>query len=720
LQYFLASLNRWQNFSSLIVFDFPNWFTVTSGDSSKLDPLKAYSMETVEEAKRRIEELRTEIGEHDRRYYLEAAPSISDERYDTLYRELRDLEEEFPELVTPDSPTQRVGGGPLESFRQVAHRTPMLSLDNTYSEAEVADFFRRIERLLPGKTIDAVIEPKVDGVAISLLYRHGILEYAATRGNGVVGDDVTANIRTVRAVPLRLRGIAPEEVELRGEVFLPKKVFAALNVEREQAGEQLFANPRNTAAGSLKQLDPALVAKRKLSAIFYGFGLLAGEEVSTHQQALKRLKSWGLPTHEEIWTAQSVDKVIEAIQVLGRKRHDYSFEIDGAVVKVDRYDLREQLGYTSKAPRWAMAYKYQAERAETRVRSIEVQVGRSGKLTPVANLDAVLVSGTTVSRATLHNGEEIRRKDIREGDLVVIEKSGEIIPAVVEVLKERRTGQEKRFEMPSRCPSCGEPVIRFAGQVDVRCTNVECPEQLKRRLEHFAHKGALDIEGLGEMMVEQLVAKGLVKRVDHIYELDETKLSQLDRMGKKSISNLLNGIAASKKQPLWRLIFGLGILHVGSTAARELAGHFKTLEALQGAALEELTRVPNTGDVVGTSIRDWFQNSDNIALIDALKQHGLNFGAADEDESKSDTLRGTSWVITGTLRESREFYEELIRRNGGRVTGSVSKKTNYLLFGEDAGSKLEKARQLGVKMVDEGRFRQLVGDDKEVSSGKMP
>jgi len=403
-----------------------------------------------------------------------------------------------------------------------------------------------------------------------------------------------------------------------------------------------------------------------------------------------------------------VGEVIAAIQTLGRMRHDFQFEIDGAVVKVDRYDLRGQLGYTSKAPRWAMAYKYQGERAETRMRSIEVQVGRSGKLTPVANLDPVFVSGTTVSRATLHNGDEIRRKDVREGDIVVIEKSGEIIPAVVEVLKDRRTGHEKPFEMPSRCPSCGEPVTQLAGQVDVRCTNVECPEQVKRRLEHFAHKGALDIEGLGQMMVEQLVERGLVKRVDQIYELDEAKLSRLDRMGKKSIANLLNGIEASKKAPLWRLIFGLGILHIGSTAARELADHFKSLEALQGASLEELTRVPNTGEVVATSIRDWFQNPDNIALIKALRRHGLNFGEANREEAVSDTLRGTSWVITGTLSESREVFEERIRRNGGRTTSSVSKKTDYLLVGEDAGSKLEKARQLGVKIVNEAEFRQLV------------
>jgi DNA ligase (NAD+) len=662
-----------------------------------------------EEAQRRIEELKAEIAEHDRRYFLEAAPSISDREYDNLYRELRELEGQFPELVKPDSPTQRVGGGPLESFLQVTHRTPMLSLDNTYSQEEVADFFRRLQRLIPGETIDVVIEPKVDGVALSVLYRHGILEYAATRGNGVVGDDVTQNIRTIRAVPLRLRGSVPEEIEVRGEVFLPKKIFAALNAEREESGEPLFANPRNTAAGSLKQLDPNLVAKRRLNAIFYGFGLLTSDDVTTHQQALDRLKKWGLPTHDRIWTAQSVEGVITAIQELGRIREGFAFEMDGAVVKVDRYDLRERLGYTSKAPRWAMAFKYQSERAETRVRSIEVYVGRSGKLTPVANLDPVFVSGSTVSRATLHNGDEIRRKDVREGDLVVIEKSGEIIPAVVEVLKDRRTGDEKPFEMPEKCPSCGQPVVRLPGQVDVRCTNVECPDQVKRRVGHFAHKGALDIEGLGEMMVEQLIEKGLVKRVDHIYELNEEKLGRLDRMGKKSISNLLQGIEASKKQPLWRLLFGLGILHVGATAARELASHFNTLEALQSAPLDELTRVPNTGEVVGASIREWFGNRDNIELVKALKEHGLNFGEDDRKETAGNALRGTAWVITGVLSEAREVFEELIRRNGGRVTSSISKKTSYLLAGEDAGSKLDKARQLGVEIVEEDKFREMIG-----------
>jgi DNA ligase (NAD+) len=667
-------------------------------------------MEKFKQAKHRVEELRSTIADHDRRYYLEAAPTIGDKEYDELYGELRDLEAQYPELATPDSPTARVGGAPLEGFRQVPHKTPMLSLDNTYSETEVADFFRRLQRLIPGEAIDAVIEPKVDGVALSLYYLHGHLEFAATRGNGVVGDDVTQNIRTIRAVPLRLHSPFPDEVEVRGEVFLPKKVFAALNAEREEAGEPLFANPRNTAAGSLKQLDPKLVAERKLAALFYGLGLLVGEEVSTHQEALKHLEGWGLPTHSKIWTAQSVEEVIRAIQLLGEIRHDFPFEIDGAVVKVDRYDFRERVGYTSKAPRWAMAFKYQAERAETRLVSIEIQVGRSGKLTPVANLEPVFISGTTVSRATLHNGEEIRRKDIRVGDIVVIEKSGEIIPAVVNVLKERRSGAEQPFEMPLHCPSCGSRVVRVEGQVDVRCTNVECPEQVKRRLEHFAHRGALDIEGLGQMMVEQLVGNGLVKRVDHIYELDENKLSRLERMGTKSISNLLMGIEASKRQPLWRLIFGLGILHVGATAARELANHFGKMEALENASLTELLRVPNTGEVVAASIGDWFQNPDNIALIKALKRHGLNFGEADRSETKSETLRGTSWVITGTLSRPREIFEELIRQHGGRATGSVSKKTDYLLAGEDAGSKLEKARQLGISVVTEKEFREMTGE----------
>ena len=665
-------------------------------------------MKNLEAARKKVEEVRALIREHDRHYWLEAAPQISDQEYDRLYRELKDLEEEYPQLVTADSPTQRVSGAPLQEFAQITHRTQMLSLDNTYSEAEVVEFFRRMLRLLPGETIRTVIEPKVDGVAISVFYRNGRLQYAATRGNGTVGDDVTQNVRTIRSVPYSLEGAAPDEVEIRGEVYLPKKTFRKLNQEREEAGESLFANPRNAAAGTLKQLDARIAASRGLGVIFYGFGYYSGSELRSHQESLKRLARWGLPSPAKIWTADSPEAVIGAIKALDELRHDLPYETDGAVIKVDDYRQREALGFTSKAPRWAIAFKYQAERAETQLLSIEVQVGRSGKLTPVANLSPVQLSGTTVSRATLHNGEEIKRKDIRVGDYVLIEKSGEIIPAVLEVVLDRRAGNEKRFEMPTKCPSCGHPVVQFPGQIDVRCVNVECPEQVKRRLEHFAHRGAMDIEGLGEAMVAQLVERGLVKRIDHIYDLGEDALAGLERMGKKSIRNLLDAIEASKKQPIWRLIFGLGILHVGATAARELADFFGTLDALRKASVEELQKAPNTGEVVARSIRDWFDNKDNQELIEALRRHGLKFGGGEESSKIDDRLEGTTWVITGTLSEPREALADLIRSHGGRVASSVSGKTDFLLAGEEAGSKLEKARSLNVRVVNEEEFRGLV------------
>lgn len=665
-------------------------------------------MESVSRAKQRVSELRAEIEEHDRRYYIEAAPAISDQEYDRLYRELKDLEARYPELVDPDSPTQRVSGAPLEAFRQIKHRTPMLSLDNTYSEAEITEFYRRVQRLLALERIKTIIEPKVDGVAISLFYRNGSLEYAATRGNGDLGDDVTQNVRTIRGVPVRLKPKVPDEIEVRGEVYLPKSIFRDLNAAREAAGELPFANPRNAAAGSLKQLDARLVAKRKLGIIFYEFGFLSDTGIKAHHQALERLARWGFPTHSRIWNAESAEEVIIALRELDQIRDNFRYETDGAVVKVDDYEQRERLGFTSKAPRWAIAYKYQAERAETRLLSIEVQVGRSGKLTPVANLEPVFVSGTTVARATLHNGEEIKRKDIRIGDIVVIEKSGEIIPAVVEVVTSRRTGSEKIFHMPHTCPSCGKPVSRLEGQIDLRCTNVECPEQVKRRLEHFAHKGAMDIEGLGVAMVAQLVEHGLVRRVDHIYRLRQQDLEGLERMGKKSVENLLRAIESSKSQPFWRLLFGLGILHVGATAARELAEYFGNLDALQNASSESLKKAPNTGEVVAQSIWEWFRHPDNAALIEALRSHGLNFGTKETEQSKSDRLAGSTWVITGTLSEPRETLAELIRSHGGKITNTVSRKTDYVLVGEEAGSKLEKARSLGVTTVSEAEFRKLI------------
>ncbi len=665
------------------------------------------------EAAARVASLRREIEEHNRRYYQEAAPTISDQEYDRLYRELQDLETQFPELAAADSPTRRVGGAPLEEFAQIRHRAPMLSLDNTYSEEEVAAFFVRLEKLLPGQKIETVIEPKVDGVALSLLYENGVLQYAATRGDGTTGDDVTQNVRTIPSVPQRLAGThIPRLLEVRGEVFLPKAQFAALNEERNAAGEPPFANPRNAAAGSLKQLDPAIVARRGLGAIFYGTGALEGADWQTHQQALGALRACGLPIHEKTWIATTLDQVLAAIHELDAVRHGFPFETDGAVIKVDSFAQRDAVGFTAKSPRWAMAYKYKAEQAETRLRDITVQVGRTGVLTPVAELEPVFVSGSTVARATLHNEEEVARKDIRIGDLVVIEKAGEVIPAVVEVRKERRTGTERVFTMPATCPACGGPVVREEGQVAIRCVNTACPAQLKRRLEHFASRGAMDIEGLGEAMVELLVDKELTRDLADIYQLNVAKLASLPRMGVKSIANLLSAIAGSKTRPLWRLIFGLGILHVGVTSARALASHFHLLDALMLATADDLQRIPDVGPVVGPAIAQHFENPGNRAVIERLRAAGLNFGEHDDHTAQpaGGRFAGTTWVLTGTLSEPREAVAEMVRAQGGKVTDSVSKKTTYVLAGEEAGSKLDKAQKLGVRVLDEAEFRAMLAE----------
>jgi len=686
------------------------------------------------EAGVRISVLRQEIERHNRLYYEEATPLISDREYDALYRELQQLEAAFPQFATPDSPTQQVGGKPLEAFAPVRHRTPMLSLDNTYSEEEVTAFFTRLEKWLPGETIAAVIEPKVDGVAISLVYENGELMVAATRGDGTTGDDVTQNVCTIRSVPQRLRpGTYPPLLEVRGEVYLPKARFAALNEARTEAGEVPFANPRNAAAGSLKQLDPAVVASRGLGAIFYGTGVVEGADWTTHRETIAGLAACGLPTHSRMWQAQTVEEVLAAIRELDQLRHDFEFETDGAVIKVDALAQRVAVGFTAKSPRWAMAYKYAAEQAETRLLAIHVQVGRTGVLTPVAELEPVFVSGSTVARATLHNEEEIARKDIRVGDLVVIEKAGEVIPAVVGVRTERRTGAETLFTMPETCPACGSRVARDPEQVAVRCVNSACPAQLKRRLTHFAARGAMDIEGLGEVMVEQLVERGLCRDIADLYRLDAAQLATIPRTGEKSIANLLKAIAESKSRPLWRLIFGLGILHVGATSARALADVYlkaaaevsplaegdlfaipasreTPLDRLMQASEEELQRIPDVGPVVGASIVQHFARPENRATVEQLRAAGLNFGERDEPPTPTEGGRfaGTTWVITGTLSEPREAIAALIRAQGGKVTDSVSKKTSYLLAGEEAGSKREKATKLGVPILDEVAFRALL------------
>jgi DNA ligase (NAD+) len=659
----------------------------------------------------RARELRREIAHHDRLYYEEAAPEITDREYDVLLRELRDLEEAHPELRTPDSPTQRVAGKPLEGFEQVRHRVPMQSLDNTYSLEEADEFMARVERLLPGIKLDWTIEPKVDGVAISLTYQDGLLQLAATRGDGTTGDNVTQNVRTIRSIPLKLEGDVPDLVEIRGEVYLPKKKFAALNTQREKEGEPLFANPRNAAAGSLKLLDASIVARRGLNAVFYGFGAVEGGKApQTQADLLRWLKKIGLPVVPRFWEANDEAGVRKAIAALEKIRHDFAFETDGAVIKLDEFKRREQAGSTSKAPRWAMAYKYEAERARTKLNGITVQVGRMGTLTPVAELEPVQIAGSRVARATLHNEEEIARKDIRIGDWVFVEKAGEVIPAVVGVDLKARTGKEKKFKMPEKCPSCGSKVFREPELTAVRCINPDCPAQIRRRVEHFGARGAMDIEGLGEAMVDQLVTAGLVETLPDIYALRADEVSALERMGEKSTTNLLVAIEGSKGQPLWRLIFGLGIMHVGASVARKLADKFHTLDKIAAASVEELESTEDVGEIVAKEIHDFFRLPHNKKLIESLRKHGLNFGERDKRTAPtSQELAGETWVLTGTLSRPRDEIAELIRRHGGSVSGSVSKNTSYVLAGEEAGSKLDKAKSLGVQVVDEKTFRARIG-----------
>ena len=661
----------------------------------------------------RISELRKTIAHHDRLYYEQAKPEITDREYDALYRELVDLERAQPELVTTDSPTQKVGGRPQGAFAQVRHLVPMQSLDNTYSAEEIGDFVERLQRLLPGEEIPFTIEPKVDGVAICLLYEKSRLVRAATRGDGTTGDEVTRNIRTIGVIPMKLHGKAPDVLEVRGEVYLPKETFARINAERDEQGLPTFANPRNAAAGTLKQLDPNIVAERKLSAVFYGYGEVEPETAlpKRMEEFFGQLKAWGLPVNPRHWLARDAAGVMAAINELGAIRRDFPFETDGAVIKADLIAQHARLGSTSKAPRWAIAYKYEPEQARTRLLDITIQVGRSGVLTPVAELEPVFVAGSTVARATLHNEEEISRKDLRIGDWVLVEKAGDVIPAVVKVLTEDRDGTEKTFRMPDHCPVCNAPVSRVEGEVAVRCANPGCGAQVRRRIEYFASRSSMDIEGLGEAMVTQLVAAGLVNDVADLYALTTDQLLPLERMGEKSVANLLAAISASREQPLWRLLAALGIPHVGVTVARTLASSFGTIDRLAVASVEELCAVEEIGEIMALAIHGWFRDPDVVELLRKIRDAGLNFGERDPMGSAPTAegpLKGTIWVLTGTLSISREEAADMIRAQGGKVSGSVSAKTTYLLAGEEAGSKLDKAQKLGVKILNEEEFRNLL------------
>lgn len=667
-----------------------------------------------QQAKQEIERLSEDLERHNRLYYEEAKPEISDREFDAQLRQLRDLETEFPEFASPNSPTQRVGGAPLEGFSQIEHPVRMMSLDNTYSEEELIDFYKRLQKQLDTEEIPVVIEPKIDGVAVSIVYENRALKYAATRGDGQTGDDITHNIRTIRRLPLTLPETAPASLfEVRGEVFMPNEGFAKLNAEREDIGDAPFANPRNATAGSLKQLDPKIAAKRPLDVIVHGFGKLEGFTFESQNELYDLLRNCGLPAAPKVWSGANLEETLNAVREIDQHRHDLPYETDGAVIKVDAIASQRQLGVTSKAPRWAIAFKFEAEQAETQVHSIHIQVGRTGALTPVANLEPVFVSGSTVSRATLHNQEEIERKDIRVGDFVMIEKAGEIIPAVVRVLTEKRSGSEEPFAMPSTCPACDTPVTRVEGEVKLFCRNPVCPEKVRRQLRHYASRGAMDIEGLGSVMVDQLVDSGLARDIPDLYRLQFDDVIKLERMGQKSVEKLLSGIEASKARSAWRFLFGIGILHVGSTSAQSLMAHFRSIEALANATVEELEEVDDVGTIVAQAISNFFDDPVHQNRMAQLRDLGLPFSATEPDPSEiggetSTTLTDTTWVITGTLSEPRDVFAERIRSAGGKVTGSVSTKTSYLLAGEKAGSKLTKAEKLGVKVLNEAEFNEML------------
>ncbi len=673
------------------------------------------------QAEKRHAELAAEIRVHDEAYYVRAEPTISDHEYDRLYRELRELEQKFPELVTPDSPTQRVGGAPLTEFHPVQHLTPMLSLDNTYSQDEVRDFVNRVQRVLPSETLDWVVEPKVDGVAINLRYERGVFTLGATRGDGTTGDDITANLRTIRNLPMRLRvekgsGL-PDVMEVRGEVYMTRAGFQKLNKERVAQGEEPFANARNSAAGSLKQLDSRIVARRPLALIIYGLGHVAGgeETLKSHHEVLAWLKSLGFPGPEKKWHCRSADELIEAIEALDKIRHDFAYETDGAVIKLNSLPLRERAGYTAKAPRWAMAYKYAAEQAETKLKGITIQVGRTGALTPVAELEPVFLAGSTISRATLHNEDELRRKDIRIGDIVTIEKAGEVIPAVVGVVLTKRTGEEKPFDFPKHCPECGSAVVKTTGATGEaaavwRCVNPDCPAQTRGRIEHWCSRGAMDIEGGGEVLATQLTKNKLVRDVADLYSLTMEKLLTIERMGQKSAQNFLDALETSKKRELWRLIFGLGILHVGAGSAKALARSYSSLDELANATIGQLTETEDIGTVIAQSIHQWFGSSKNRELIGRLRAAGLNFKSNTAAKMVRSAIANKTFVLTGTLPNlKREEAAASIEALGGKVSSSVSKKTDYVVAGEEAGSKLAKAQELGVPVLDEAGLLKLLG-----------
>jgi len=669
--------------------------------------------ENQKDIKSKIEKLRGEIRRHDRLYYTENKPEISDEQYDVIMKKLQRLEKEHPEFVTVDSPTQRVSGEPAKVFKTVRHKVPMLSMDNTYSHDELKEFDKRVKKNLAGTEPEYVAELKIDGVSISILYENGRFATGATRGDGETGDDVSVNLKTIRSIPLLMDiTFPPKSIEVRGEVYMTKDGFNKLNKEKERIGDELFVNPRNAAAGSLKLLDPKLVSQRHLNVFFYGVGFHEGADFKSQYEALGFLKKAGFRVNPNIKKCKDIKEALEHCDRWQMKKETLDYDIDGMVIKVDSLVQQKILGATSKSPRWMIAYKFPAERKLTRLKNILVQVGRTGTLTPVAVLEPVFLSGTTVSRASLHNEDEIKRQDVRIGDMVLVEKAGEIIPQVVDVAKDKRTGKEKIFKMPDKCPACGAKVKRIEEEVAVRCDNPICPAQVKEKIKHFASRAAMDIEGLGDALVEQLVDKGLVSDFADLYSLKKEGLETLERMGPKSAQNVLEAIEKSKTNDLYRLVYALGIRHIGEHTAEVLAEKFDTVDKLTQAGLQDLENIYEVGPVVAESVWEFFKKPETKKLIDKLKSKGVNIRQP-KRRLAIGNLAGKTFVFTGEMEGfGRHDAEALVKSLGGKPSSSVSKKTDFVITGKEPGSKYKKAKELGVTILDEEGFIKLTGVKK--------
>ena len=660
---------------------------------------------------RRIAEIRDVIRHHDRRYYVDNAPEISDLEYDRLMDELKKLESKHPEHVTPDSPTQRVGEQPVDHLESVTHRLPMMSIDNTYSVEELREYGTRTAKLLEGEPTEWIVELKIDGAAVSIVYENGVLARAVTRGNGRVGDDITHSIRTVVDVPLRLLGDqVPPLLEVRGEIYITNSDFVEINARQTERGEAPFANTRNLASGTIRMLDPRICAERRLRVYCHGVGYCEGLRSTTHSDFLREIAGYGLPPTPHVECFPTFDAAVEHCDRLIERLHELDFEVDGLVLKVNRFEQRERLGANSKSPRWVIAYKFEKYEATTRLNDIRVQIGKTGTITPVAELEPVELAGTIVSRASLHNAEEITRKDVRVGDVVVVEKAGKIIPHIVRVEKHERKTDLPEFVFPTRCPECNSQLVKDEGGVYIRCPNPSCPAQLKERMRYFATRNAMDIEGLGDKLVDQLVNERLVKSYGDLYQLTADQLLELERMGQKSADNLLAGIAASKSRGLQRLLNALSIRHVGQRVATILAEHFGSIDALQKASVDEISSIRDIGEVIARSVHDFLHGDYGAQVIEDLRAAGVNMEAPKKSTTAvNGVLAGKTLVVTGTLSKyTRDEIQSLIAQHGGRAASSVSKNTDYLVAGESAGSKLDKARTLGVTVLTEQDFESLI------------